>query len=58
MKYMKFLENHTDIPICPHCRKDLDHIPYKKSQNMMPPHRKVYFCPHCRRVLGFEVSPS
>lgn len=52
---LKFTENNTILPLCPHCAQSLPEIYVQnKGQGILRTRKTVYFCPHCRKVLGID----
>lgn len=46
-----FEKNDAVMPICQHCKKDLNNIWYREMRGDLGK-RCLYFCPHCRSILG------
>jgi hypothetical protein len=48
------VEDRDDLlPVCPHCKKDIDKIFARDlNKDIMGSRRVVYFCPNCRATLG------
>jgi len=40
------------VPICPHCKKDVDSVSYRELYGGFWGRRYIYFCASCRATLG------
>lgn len=50
---MSFEGKDDAVPLCPHCRRELNHIWYRELKGDLSK-RCLYFCPHCRMSLGIS----
>lgn len=48
---IKIIETETEIPVCPHCEKEIHQIFAKKIESSLGV-RFIYFCSKCKKTLG------
>ena len=54
---LEITKRENEIPICPHCEKELPEFYVKtRGLGLFEGHNVLYFCPHCLKVLGFGQS--
>ena len=53
MQQVNVIENSNEMPLCPHCEKELRSVSTKRLQGKLGV-RFIYFCSQCRKALGIS----
>ena len=48
---IKIIETESEVPVCPHCEKEIHQILAKKIESTLGV-RFIYFCSKCKKSLG------
>ena len=49
---LKLNRDEEAIPICPHCKTNIDTVSYRELYGGIFGKRYIYFCPFCLTTLG------